>query len=101
MWWTVGYSANPQEEIRNAAYPGIRLFQVNYAVADAVAEDCKGRWIECSPDTVAQFSAVAYYFGRQLHKELGHPIGLITSSVGATPAESWTSLPVLKSKPRF
>jgi sialate O-acetylesterase len=53
----------------------------------------------CSPETVGKFSAVAYFFGREIHQKLGVPVGLIHSSWGGTPAESWTRKEVLESNP--
>ncbi|MCX7887364.1 MAG: sialate O-acetylesterase, partial [Verrucomicrobiae bacterium] len=52
---------------------------------------CEGSWVVCSPESVGGFSATAYFFGRQVHNALGVPVGLITSSVGGTPVEAWTS----------
>ena len=59
------------------------------------AKDVKAEWVECSPKTVAAggwggFSAVLYYFGQRLHKELDVPVGLIDSSWGGSPIEPWT-----------
>ena len=56
-------------------------------------------WQECGPDTVGSFSAVGYFFGRDLRKELDVPVGLINSSVGGTPAEAWTSRAVIRANP--
>src|SRR5262249_40002767 len=62
------------------------------STAAAKAQDeCHGQWLICSPDTIARFSATAYFFGREIHRELGAPVGLINSSVGGTPFESWIS----------
>jgi sialate O-acetylesterase len=80
---------NSAEEIKNADYPKIRMFTVSKAVSVEPEEDCKGSWEICTPETVKNFSATAYFFGRELRKELGIPIGLIHSSWGGTPAESW------------
>ncbi|HPP52615.1 MAG TPA: sialate O-acetylesterase [Thermoguttaceae bacterium] len=99
MAWTVGASLNPQQEIASANYPKIRLFTVGRKVSDKPLDDCEGAWQECSPQTVGGFSAVAYFFGRHLHQELGVPVGLINSSWGATPSESWTSRQTLQSEP--
>lgn len=55
-----------------------------------------GKWVECNPQTVPGFTAVGYYFGRDLQKELKVPVGLIQSAWGGTPAEHWTSADVLK-----
>jgi len=90
MQMTVGGSANSKEEIAAAKYPKIRLFYVKREVADEPKSDCTGSWVECSPETVQGFSAVAYFFGRDLHKELNVPVGLIHTSWGGTPAEAWT-----------
>ncbi|MHC4405802.1 MAG: sialate O-acetylesterase, partial [Planctomycetota bacterium] len=92
MQWSVSASLNPQEEIAAAKYPKIRLFTVTRKTSDKPLDDCEGSWAECSPETVPGFSAVAYFFGRCLHRELGVPVGLINTSWGGTPAEAWTSL---------
>jgi sialate O-acetylesterase len=88
-----------QQEIAAADYPKIRLFTVTKKKASQPQTDCKGRWVECTPATVPGFSAVAYFFGRQLHKELNEPIGLIHTSWGGTPAEFWTSRKTLEADP--
>lgn len=99
MQWTVRHSANAEQEIAAANYPNIRLFTVERKVADQPQSDCVGNWESCSPETVGDFSAVAYFFGRELHKELSVPIGLIHTSWGGTPAEAWTSREVLEAEP--
>jgi sialate O-acetylesterase len=82
-------------EIAAADYPNIRLFTVPDTVALEPQKDTRGRWVECDPQTARNFSAVAYFFGRDLQKALDVPIGLIHTSWGGTPAESWTSLQAL------
>ena len=99
MQWSVQASANPEQEIAAANYPKIRLFYVTRKVAETPQSDCEGSWVECSPETVPGFSAVAYFFGRYLHKELDVPIGLIHTSWGGTPAEAWTRREVLEANP--
>ncbi|MGE5295744.1 MAG: sialate O-acetylesterase [Solirubrobacterales bacterium] len=101
MEMSVQSSANAQQEIAAAQYPKIRLFTVEKMVGENPMDDCKGKWVECSPETVAGFSAVGYFFGRELHKELDQPIGLINTSWGGTPAEAWTSTPMLEENPNF
>jgi len=91
MQWTVKSSANADENIKAATYPKIRLFSVPRKATATPQNDVAAKWVECSPATVANFSAVGYFFGRDLHKKLNVPIGLIDSSYGGTPAESWTS----------
>ncbi len=101
MQWTVQNSANAEQEIAAARYPKIRLFSVARKVADSPQADCEGQWVECSPETIPGFSAVAYFFGRRLHKDLDSPVGLIHTSWGGTPAEAWASARTLKDNPEF
>jgi len=82
---------NSDKEINNANYPEIRLFTVSKNVSVEPKEDCEGSWAECSPETAKYFSATAYFFGKKIHKELRTPVGLIHTSWGGTPAESWVS----------
>ena len=88
-----------KREIAAADYPNIRLFTVVKKKAAEPQTDCKGKWVECGPKTVGDFSAVAYYFGRQLYRDLNVPIGLIHTSWGGTPAEFWTSRRALEADP--
>lgn len=90
MEWSVQASANPQQEIAAAEYPRIRLFDTPRRPAGTPQDRVPGQWVECSPQTVPSFSAVAYFFGRHLHKELDVPIGLLESSWGGTRIEPWT-----------
>lgn len=97
-----GKIENYENEISNARYPNIRLITVDKTTANLPQEDFKSDgWKECSPENVALFSAVAYFFGRDLHLDLNVPIGLIHTSWGGTIAEAWTSGPTLKSFPEF
>lgn len=96
MTWTVKNSANPDNEIAAADHPNIRLFTVPRQVSGQPELEVEGLWSACSPETVAGFSAVAYYFGRELQSKLDVPIGLIHTSWGATPAESWTAREILE-----
>jgi len=91
MQWSVKASDNAPEEIAAADYPNIRLFTVARKVAEKPLDDCEGSWAACSPQTVPDFTAVGYFFGRHLHKELDVPVGLINTSWGGTIAEAWTS----------
>ncbi|MBN1505751.1 MAG: hypothetical protein JW955_02840 [Sedimentisphaerales bacterium] len=96
MQWPVRQSANAEQEMAEAKYPKIRLFTVERKVATTPQDNCRGQWVECSPETVGDFSGVAYFFGRELYKELDTPIGLIHTSWGGTPAEAWTSPTVIE-----
>jgi sialate O-acetylesterase len=95
---------NAKEEIAAANYPQIRLFMVPNVKTAQPAADVHAAWAPCSPKSVAAsgwggFSAAAYYFGRQLHKDLGVPVGLIDTTWGGTPAEFWTSRKALEANP--
>ena len=93
---------NAEEEIRNADYPAIRLFSVGRAISTRPEEEVKdGHWEHCSPATIAPFSAVGYFFGRELYKNLKIPIGLINSTWGGTDIESWISRKSLDSSREF
>ena len=90
MMWPVNQAANSKQEIAAADHPEIRLFQVERIPAGIPLSTCGGSWQACSPSTVGNFSAVAYYFGRELSKRYKIPIGLIDSSYGGTKIEAWT-----------
>lgn len=94
-----GKVMNYEQEIAEADYPSIRLLQVkkttSYTPQDNV-EMNKDGWQTCSPSTIPEFSAVAYFYARQLWKELQVPIGVIDCTWGGTPAEAWTSLGTLE-----
>lgn len=96
MEWPVHQASNPEQEIAQADHPNIRLYHVPHAASDQPATSIDARWVICSPETIPQFSAVAYYFGRHLNGALDVPVGLIASAWGGTPAESWTPLRTLK-----
>jgi sialate O-acetylesterase len=89
MQWSVKASADPDKEIAAANYPKIRLFLVPLVPSGTPAQHVNAKWVECSPATVESFSAVLYYFGRHLHKELNVPVGLIATSWGGTRIEPW------------
>ena len=60
-----------------------------------------GKWAAASPETAPRFSAVGYYFARELRKRLKVPVGMLSSSVGGTPAEAWTSHDALAANPEL
>lgn len=85
-----------EEEIAKANCPEIRMFTVKRTIAFEPQENIEGNWAICSSETLGEFSAVGYYFGKKLHKELNIPIGLIHSSWGGSPAESWARLDLIE-----
>ncbi len=92
---------NEAEEVAAAKYPLIREFKVKLKMTDTPQTDVEGQWVVCSPQTVGRFSATAYFFARELHKKLNVPIGLVTSSYGASTAEAWTSRKALAARPEL
>jgi sialate O-acetylesterase len=89
MEWRMAQSHEPTAAIESSKNDRIRLFTVPKLKADAPADDVKAAWEFCAPEAVRNFSAVAYFFGRDLQKELGVPVGLIHTSWGGSPAEVW------------
>jgi sialate O-acetylesterase len=90
MEWTARSGINnAEEEIKNAVNPRVRLFTVNNATSRCPQDHFTGKWTECTPETMQYFSAIAYFFARDLSRELGVPVGVINSSWGGTPAEAW------------
>lgn len=101
MQWPVSASANAEQEIASSANPRIRLFSVPRQAKPEPQADVDGAWAVCGPETVPGFSAVGYFFGRYLQKQLNVPVGLINTSYGGTPAEAWTSWDKLTSMPEL
>jgi sialate O-acetylesterase len=99
MEWTVNSAMNAAEEKAAANHPKLRHFGVPKKTADAPQTDVVGSWKVCTPETVGSFTAVGYFFGRELVKALDVPVGLIHTSWGGTAAELWTKREVLESLP--
>jgi sialate O-acetylesterase len=105
MQWSVRQALNPDQEITAAQFPKIRLFTVVRNPSETPLDDCQGNnqgsWVVCSPETIPGFSAVGYFFGRQLHQDLELPVGLINTSWGGTICEAWTSRQTLETDADF
>jgi len=95
MEWPLSRAESAPSEIPAANRPDIRLFHVEKHIAARPEEDVSARWAVCAPDNAVDFSAVAYFFGKQLNETLDVPVGLISTSWGGTPSESWTSREML------
>jgi len=89
MQWLVNQSNDPDIEKAAATFPGIRLLSVPQVGTQEPQWNFTGSWKVCTPETVGNFSAVGYYFGRQLHQTLGVPVGLINNAWGGSAAEAW------------
>jgi len=92
---------NSEKEIESASYPNLRFFTVTRNYSAVPIDTCRGTWEVCSPATAKDFSATAFFFGKKLYQELGVPIGLIHSSWGGTPVESWIRSKYLENRDDF
>ncbi len=101
MAWTVNNSNSAELELLTANYPNIRLISVPRVGTQNAQDDFEGEWSLCSPETVKDFSAVGYFFGRRLHQALDVPIGLIDNAWGGSAAEAWIKRDVLENDGRF
>jgi sialate O-acetylesterase len=101
MEWPLGNGSATAQEIASANYPKFRMFTVTKSVTSKPAADVGGEWRVCQPATASAFSAVAYYFGKELHNTLKVPVGIIHTSFGNTPAEAWTQLAALQADPEL
>lgn len=92
---------NKDQEIAAANYPNIRFFQAVARKSVAPQDDFYGEWNVCSPETMIDFSAIGYFFARDLQKQLNVPIGIINSSVGGSPIETWVPAETINSNPEL
>lgn len=100
MEWQVQQSRDARNEIAQARYPQIRfLFVEHDKKLTPQADIVSGKWKVCDTTNVKQFSAVAYYFARKIHQDQHVPVGIIQSTWGGTPVESWTSREQLLTSP--
>jgi len=90
------------QEIATAENPLIRQFNVStrYDFRSPQSDFEKGEWVKATPETVLSFSAVAYFFARDLFEKYQVPIGLINTSLGGSPAEAWMSEKTLMEFPK-
>ncbi|HEU4766134.1 MAG TPA: sialate O-acetylesterase, partial [Pyrinomonadaceae bacterium] len=101
MEWTLNNTLNATETLAQANYPEIRSFRVEHRTSTSPLTDVEGQWVATTPAEAAHFSAVGYFFGREIYQRLKVPVGLINTSWGGTPAEAWTSHDALKSSPEL
>jgi len=101
MQFSLSHAHNAATELPKADDPQLRLFAVVGKTAMEPQCDVPGKWVVCTPETVATFSAVGYFFAKELRPILKRPIGLIGVYWGGTMAQAWTSLPGLQKDPPF
>jgi sialate O-acetylesterase len=96
MAMTVNRAKDYPQEQAAATWPKLRVFTEKSSYATTPGRESIGTWEVCTPETVGTFSATLYFFGRELHRELGVPVGLIVSSVGGTPIQAWIDSDALR-----
>src|SRR5260370_20959298 len=102
MTYALSGATGGEKEILRANYPGIRFFTVPRKIAlEPQSDTMPAAWEVCSPETAKSFSAVSYFFARDLHKELGVPIGIILSSWPGSAGEEWTDPDSLPRQPEL
>jgi len=101
MALSLGGCKNIDAELAQANRPEMRFFQVKGESADKPKDDCSGQWTLCTPATAKGFSAVGYYFGRDILQTQKVPVGLIGSNQGASFAQVWLSLEALTADPEL
>ena len=99
MAMTVAACYHFETEKAAATFPLIRHYREGSGPADQPQPEGKGAWQVCAPDTIGGFSAVLYFFGREIHREVGVPVGIINTSVGGTRIESWVAAEVQSADP--
>lgn len=99
MQFSMKEELNREREIPLAALPNVRLFNAGLNFSNEPIDTISGRWKGCSPQTVKDFSAVAYYFGKELFEKLQVPVGIIFTGIGASGAQAYVPRSVLASDP--
>ncbi len=89
MGWPMNFMISRVADIQAARFPGVRIANVQQRPSRLPEEDARADWYAASPETVREFSAVAYHFARSLHQALGVPVGVIQASWGGTRIEPW------------
>jgi sialate O-acetylesterase len=101
MAFAVGNTYNAEVELLTANHPNIRLISVPQVGTQEAQKNFKGQWAACTADVLKNFSAVGYFFGRNLHQALDVPIGLIDNAWGGSAADAWIRRDVLEKDGRF
>ncbi|MBC7967677.1 MAG: sialate O-acetylesterase [Fuerstia sp.] len=101
MQWTVGNSTDPDLERLTAKHPTIRMINFPHVGTQEPVLTHDTPWMECTPDTVSGFSAVGYFFARQLNETIDVPIGMINNAWGGSACEAWINRDVLNADPQF
>ncbi|MFM1793712.1 MAG: hypothetical protein RL642_97 [Bacteroidota bacterium] len=90
-----------KDEAPNATNKNIRFFYVPKGTSATPQDDVKARWVVCNPEDMLHFSAIGYFFGKQVNQATNYPVGLINSNWGGTPAEVWTPSDIVSNDPEL
>lgn len=101
MEWVLSNTIDSQKEIANSANPMLRQFRLTKNAVEKPTTEFAGTWEVAGPETSGKFTAVGYYFGKELQKEIQQPVGLIYTNWGGTPSEAWTSPEAIASVPEL
>ncbi len=101
MAFSVAQATDGDLETKTANFPRMRLISVPQVGTQQPQDDFRGKWEVCTPDAAAQFSAVGYFFGRQLHQTLDVPIGLIDNAWGGSACEAWIRRDILEADAKY
>ncbi len=101
MELSLNQAVNGTAEAAAADFPQIRQFRIPMTPSGEPQTDCPGSWVVCSPATAGRFTAVGYFFGRAIHKDLKAPVGLINNSVGATFIGTWLDPAIVAGESEF
>ncbi len=99
MYFTMNRVPAYEDLIKKSDHPALRMFNAPLVTAESDQDDIDGQWQASTPETVPGFSAVAFFFARKLHLELGIPVGVIKSAWGGKPVETFTSREALNTLP--
>lgn len=99
MYFTMNRVPEYEPLIRESSHPGLRMFNAPLVTAGENQDDIEGEWTAATPETVPGYSAVAFFFARKLHLDLGVPVGVIKSAWGGKPVETFTSREALMTLP--
>lgn len=101
MEWKLAGAAEAAAETVRPRDLRLRQFLVRRTAAAQPRDDCEGRWIVAAPETVGEFTAVGYFFGRTVVDRIGRPLGLINATWGGSPAEAWMSAEAIAADPKL
>ncbi|MDF1812891.1 MAG: sialate O-acetylesterase [Verrucomicrobiales bacterium] len=99
MAMIVNRSKDPEKEKADADLPALRVFKVDRKASPEPMPDLTGSWAISAPETAGRFSATAFFFGREIHRKVGVPVGLIVSAWSGSAIEAWTSRTVQEQQP--